>query len=472
MSAAAQIALAIKGQDQTGAAFSSVAKQASASLGKLKHLAIAAGAGLGLGKLVSSAKEGIQELGLLSDQAQRMGTSSEYVQKLTGALGQVGVVGVNVDNLASAFGRMTKETGKTGAEGFKATMEGIAGLGTEQERVNELVRVFGREMGAKFAPLVRQGPEAFSQGLDGVMAAMPAVSDAAVNAGDMVADAMSVASAQAKTAWLQTLGNIIVKFQETFGMSLGEAIAVAVEYVKFGAKVAWEYFRVFGENIGRLAAFFVEDWRGALKWVWDGFTGWLSALWELFKSVFVGIKNIAVEFGKQFWNWISGDEADWGAIWDTAVAGAKDAADKAKKLLSASVPRGNDKIQFAQVDMEGLRASRDAAIEIQREGVKAAGLLATGRAEAETAATEGAAKIAEAAKEAKAASAASYDYVKIAAAARAGGTMPGAASPAAQVAAGKAADQSRTMADVAGLLRQMLALHQQTLPAFAQLEAV
>lgn len=413
------IRVGLQGVDKTGGAFASVAKRADAAMGAFRRIAGVAIGALAVGKITGAAVSAVNALGLISDQAQRIGTSAVYAQQLERALQHVGVVGVNMDNLASAFGRMQKETGASGAKGFEDQMRRIAGMGDEQARVNELVRVFGGEMGGKFAHLVRQGPDAFAEGLAGVMAAMPAVSESAVAAGDAAADALALAGATAKVAWQQAMGDMAASIQDKLGMSLSEAMGRAIAYVRWFAAVAWEHIKTFGENVKRVAQFFTEDWKGALKWVWNGFTGFFSAVWDLFKSIFLAVKNVAVEFGKQFWNWVTGKDADWGAIWERAVEGAKDAAAKARGVLEAAIPRGNDKIQFASVDQQALdsiRDAREAAVTVAAEGAKAVEKLASGKAAAETAAAEGARQIDEAAKNASYTSASSYEYVKAAAA--------------------------------------------------------
>lgn len=388
--ASSSILFSLNGVDKTAGAFNSVQKRAQSAMSKLRGVAMAAGLGISFGAIAYGAKRAVDALGELSDQAQRMSSTSVDVQKLTGALDMVGIVGVNVDALAKAFGKMSKETGAVGVRGFRGVMQSIAGMGSEQERVNELVRVFGREMGEKFSPMVRQGPQAFVEGLDGVMAMMPAVTDSAVNAGDSAADALKIAGNTIKVAWQQTIGDMVAEFEDVFGVSFEVGIYTAIEYVKWFATSAWEHFKAFGENIGKGAAAVVDDWRGALE-----------SIGLMFAGAFNAIGRLAMEFGKQLWKWIKGEGAvDWKAVWQEAVDGYKEVGE-------SEFGKG---IAWSVVDDAALARARDAAIEVKKAGIEAAQKLATGGAAAD-ATIAAAAK--DSAKEAAYVSAGSYAAMKI-----------------------------------------------------------
>ena len=366
-------------------------------MSKLRGVAMAAGLGLSFGAIAYGAKRAVDALGELSDQAQRMSSSAVDVQKLTGALDMVGIVGVNVDAMAKAFGKMAKETGAVGVRGFRGVMQSIAGMGSEQERVNELVRVFGREMGEKFAPMVRQGPQAFIEGLDGVMAMMPAVTDAAVNAGDSAADALKIAGNTITVAWQQTIGDMVAGWEDVFGVSFEEGIYTAIEYVKWFAASAWKHFKALGENIGKVAWSVVDDWRGALESMGLHIVGTYNSIWSLAK-----------EFDKQYVKWAMGDGAvDWKAVWQEAVDGYK-------AVGESEFGKG---IAWSVVDDAALARARDAAIEIKKAGIEAAKKLVAGGVEADAtiadAATKATKAVKDSAKDAAYVSAGSYAALKI-----------------------------------------------------------
>mgnify|MGYP000911248904 CR=1 FL=1 len=395
--ASSSILFSLNGVDKTAGAFNSVQKRAQSAMSKLRGVAMAAGLGLSFGAIAYGAKRAVDALGELSDQAQRMSSSAVDVQKLTGALDKVGIVGVDVDAMAKAFGKMAKETGAVGVRGFRDVMQSIAGMGSEQERVNELVRVFGREMGEKFAPMVRQGPQAFVEGLDGVMAMMPAVTDAAVSAGDSAADALKLAGNTITVAWQQTIGDMVAGWEDVFGVSFEEGIYIAIEYVKWFAKSAWEHFKAFGENIGKGAWAVVDDWSGALE-----------SIGLMFAGAFNAIGRLAKEFGKQLWQWVKGEGAmDWKAVWQEAVDGYK-------AVGESEFGKG---IAWSVVDDAALAKARDAAIEIKKAGIEAQKkLVAGGREAAATiadAANDATKAVKDSAKEAAYVSAGSYAAMKI-----------------------------------------------------------
>jgi hypothetical protein len=447
MSAAARIALAMSGEDRTAAMFASVQKRANAAMGGLRKTLALAGVGLGVAGVTRAAKQAVDALGTLSDQAQRMGSSAEDVQRLTGALDKVGVVGVSVESLASAFGKMTKETGQQGVAGFREILGQVASLGTEQERVLELTRVMGREMGAKLAPLVRQGPEAFQQGLEGVMAMMPAVSTEAANAGDSASDALKIASAEIRTAWQGMIGDMVGGWENTFGVSFEQGIYIAIEYVKWFANSLWQSFKTSIQNSVMLFRAMFNDFGGGLEWMARGFAGVLN-----------GIGRLAREFGLQLWDWLTGGGAmDWQAVWQSAVDGFEAVGRSAF----------GDGIEWSLVDEQALAAARDAAIATKRAGIEAQALLATGAAAVESeiavAGQKSAKLVRDAAKDASLVYAGSYAALKVALDNRsgslgtAGALRSGTAGGAGSAAGGGSTQQAGEMVR---LLRRLLETNQ------------
>jgi hypothetical protein len=378
MALATQIMLGITGQDQTGDAFASVASRATKAGSALKRNLGLITAGLGIAGVAYAAKKAVNEMSTISDRAQQMGVTADYAQKLAGALDQVGIKGVSLDSLADTFSKMTKETGATGAKGFEETLAAIASIGDEGGRVEALAKTFGRSLGPNLAPLVRQGPDALRQGLADVMAAMPGISDAAANAGDLVSDALKIAANTGKVAWQQALGEIIMGIENTFGMPFAEAMATALANVKWAVSTIWLAFSTLFGNIGKVIQFFRDDWRGALEWVWNGVKAYLGAVFAFWVQVFKSIGSIAVSFGKQVWSAIKGDGFDWGAIVDDANIELGNVAEKYKDMWAALIPSSNNKIQFDIIDWDKQFAKRDELIAAGRKGVQAQALLASG----------------------------------------------------------------------------------------------
>jgi hypothetical protein len=421
MGIATQIMMSISGQDKTAGAFASVAGRAKAAEGALRRAIGAATAGLGAAMIARSAKQALDAMGTISDRAQQMGVSAVYAQQLAAALDQVGIKGVSMDTLADAFGKMTKETGATGAKGFEDTLASIAALGSEQERVEALFKSFGRGVGASFAPLVRQGPDALRQGLRDVMAGMPAVSDAAVNMGDATSDALKRSGLAASAAWRQTLGDIMAWIQQTFGVTPAEAVTVLTENVKWAVGAAWEYFRALGVNIGRIAAYFAEDFDGALKWMLRGVLDFTVAATKLLLAVPWNVGQVlGANIAEGLNSILTGESFDSAAVKDFVQTSVVPNLRKAGEAFVDSLKmRGNDQLKLEMPDGAALLEKRRDAVGTALRSIAAQAQLATGGVVEETAA-EAVKAVKDAAKNTFVA-AGTYEALKLALANRPGG---------------------------------------------------
>lgn len=428
--AATQIETELTGKDNVTKVFDGVAKKAKQMQDSVNK-GSSGGGGFGMAKSVAAgnalfamlsgvagkAASAAVELGTLADRSQQMQVSAEYAQKLESTLNQAGLQGVALDSLTAAFDKMTKTTGRVGAEGFEKTLAEIASIGDEQARVTRLGEVFGKSMGPGLAPLLRQGPEAFKAGFADVMAGMPAVSAAAVSASDSMADAFAVANDEVKVGFQSMIGNVVVWMQNTFGMSMEEAIRTFVVNVKWGIGVGWAYFQAFGKNIGMIAEFFVDDFKGAIEWVFNGIVAFAKAAISPFVFLFEAVKAMAVEFGKAFVRWITGDKADWSGAWDKALAKMDDAGKDFKDTWKDLRPEAPPMREWASVDMKALDAQRDAALDAMHKSLEGKGDLASAGAAAsadvEQAAAKAVSKISDEMKAAKYVSASSYEAMKI-----------------------------------------------------------
>lgn len=428
--AATQIETELTGKDNVSKVFDGVSKKARKmqsevnkgggggfSVGMAKSVAVGNAMFSVLSGVASRAASAAGELGTLSDRAQQMQVSAEYAQKFVGALGQVGVKGANIENMTKMFDKMTLTTGRVGADGFEKTLADIAAIGDEQKRVTELGRIFGREMGPALAPLLRQGPQAFKEGLADVMAAMPAVSTAAVNAGDGIADAWAIMNDEIKVGFQSALGNVANYMENNFGLSFKNAIRTAIIWVKWGVGIIWGSFKAFGENIGMLTEFFVDDWRGALDWVVGGITAWAKASISPFIWIFDTVKGFAVEFGKAFVRWITGDKADWAGALDKALAKMGDASKDFKAAWADLAPTTPPGREWSNVNLAALEEQREQALAAMRKGLDAENMLASAGAAAgadlASTASKAASKISNEMKDAKYVSASSYEALKI-----------------------------------------------------------
>lgn len=253
----ANLQLDVKGTDKTGAAFKSVEWRAKAAAAKLRSMLGGALAAAGAYLSFRAIKSGIDELGKLSDIAQKTSTN---VGELTQASTALSILGVNgdIDALAKAFSLMEKNTGRSGLQGFYETIDEIGKIPDLAERGKAAMAAFGRS-GLEFMPLINAAHDG-TDALRGVVAAMPAIPQSAADAGDAVADAMSIAAQGTKSIWLQAVGAVAGWFDEHFTGGVREAAAQAVNWLEYYAKL----------SVSKL-----EQWGGKAKTVFtSAFAGW------------------------------------------------------------------------------------------------------------------------------------------------------------------------------------------------------
>lgn len=246
--------ISVKAVDQTAGAFSSIQARAAAASAKLQSMLggalVAAGAYLGFRQITA----GINELGRLSDVAQKAGASVDDLSRASTAFNVLGIK-AGPKEIAKAFQMMAKNTGRTGLQGFYDTIAEIGKLPDVADRSAAAMKVFGRS-GLEFMPLI----EAAQDGVDalvGVANAMPVIPQAAADAGDAVADAMSIASGGVKSLWLQSLGTVCDWFDKNFEGGIRAAAANSAQYLVYYAKVGvtkameyWEKITTFFEAVG------------------------------------------------------------------------------------------------------------------------------------------------------------------------------------------------------------------------------
>lgn len=239
--ASANLTMGINGVDKTGAAFNSVKWKAKATGLSIKNAlggALAfAGAYFGFSKI----KEGISELGHLSDIAMKTSTSVDELTKTATALNVLGIQNMGVDQLAKSFDYMQKTTGRTGMSGFLETIGELGKITDTSERAQAAMKIFGRS-GMEFMPLINAANTS-TEALTNVINAMPQVPQAAAEAGDDAADAMKIIAEGAHSIWLQGIGAIVGLFSQNFEGGIRQAAAGAAAWMEYYAKVsvlAWK----------------------------------------------------------------------------------------------------------------------------------------------------------------------------------------------------------------------------------------
>lgn len=252
--------VAVKGNDQTGAAFSSVESRAAAASAKIRSALGGALSAVGAYLSLRAVASGVNELGRLSDVAQKTSTS---VDELTRAASAMGVLGINanVDGLAKAFQMMEKNTGRSGLQGFYDTIGELGKIPDVSDRAAQAMKVFGRS-GMEFMPLINAAKDG-TNALEGVINAMPKIPQAAADAGDDAADAMAIVGMSIRSIWLQALGKVIRLFAGNDEDSLRGAAAKAAAWMEYFAKVAatawqsaWRRIKGYTQAVGDYVAAF------------------------------------------------------------------------------------------------------------------------------------------------------------------------------------------------------------------------
>ena len=263
--------IAVKATDQTAGAFASIQARAAGASAKLRSMLggamAAAGAYFGFRSIVSA----INELGTLSDIAQKSSVSVDDLTKSATALNVLGIQNMGVEQMAKAFQMMEKNTGRTGMEGFYQTIQEISKLPEVSERAQAAMAVFGRS-GMEFMPLINAADTSV-EALQDVVNAMPGIPQSAAAAGDDAADAMKIVGDSAKSVWYQAIGAICGWFGKNYEGGIREAAASAGNTLIYWAKLATQkclqYYRSFTnffEKVGGWVGTFVGTKMAGGSW--------------------------------------------------------------------------------------------------------------------------------------------------------------------------------------------------------------
>lgn len=225
----------IRGVDKSAGAFGSIKNRAAVTSSQIRSMVGGAIGALGAYFTFSSIKGGIDELGHLSDVAQRTSTSVDELTQTAAAMSAIGV-NMGVDQLAKAFDYMAKSTGRSGMAGFYQTIDELGKVDDVSKRAQAAMQAFGRS-GMEFMPLINAADTSV-EALKTVVDAMPKIPQAAADAGDAMSDAMGFAANQAKSIWLQGLGAICGWFDNEYKGGVREASLSAGNYLEYYTKVA------------------------------------------------------------------------------------------------------------------------------------------------------------------------------------------------------------------------------------------
>lgn len=314
-----EVRLNVKGVDATKQAFATAAMRMAqfAARARVVGLRIAAGlsrtigqalslrtwrnAALGLAAALGGPAAAIRrtaaELSALTDRAAQAGTTATNLTQLNAALSMLGAKNVSIDTLSDAFSRMTKATGRVGAEGFRETLEEISRLGSEEERVKALAETFGRSFGPGLAALVRQGPDALRDGLFAVSAAMPAVQEDLAQRADAISDGFDHAAKNLKAGWQTAWMDMATSAADALGMTDRELGIVLGAELRKRLALAMEYFKMWAGNIFKIFSSF-DNLKQVFKIVFVDYLGGLLAegLQKATLKVVEWVQKIAIRF--------------------------------------------------------------------------------------------------------------------------------------------------------------------------------
>ena len=284
MAAATSVRMELQGKDATKKAFDSVAQRAKTSQAKigaaLKFGAIALAVGAAAKKIGAS----LDHLNKLNDIAQQAGTSATWLQKFTGAMGQAGI-NITTEGLVASVQKLNaslvnteklKAFEKLGVnvshlrglkpeEAFTGFLDIVSKIPDEQKRLLVLQRGM-EEQGLRLAPLLRQGPDAFKQSLQDVMAMIPVTSDNTVTLATNANNAFALVGQSFSAVWQNCLGSILQWADESFG-GVDLAIMKTWENSKAFCLTFVRALQTLGESIGGILGLLRVDWRDAIKMI-------------------------------------------------------------------------------------------------------------------------------------------------------------------------------------------------------------
>lgn len=300
----------IRGVDKSAGAFGSIKNRAAVTSAQIRSMVGGAIGALGAYFTFSSIKGGIDELGHLSDVAQRTSTSVDELTQTAAAMSAIGV-NMGVDQLAKAFDYMAKSTGRSGMAGFYQTIDELGKVDDVSKRAQAAMQAFGSS-GMKFMPLINAADTSV-EALKTVVDAMPKIPQSAADAGDAMSDAMGFAANQAKSIWLQGLGAICGWFDNEYKGGVREASLSAGNYLEYYTKVAvakcitWykklqNGLKVWGDTIGAfVGAAYVKITEGG-SWddVWKLTTQAFSQSLDEYEEESKRLDDIEAQRNKRF----------------------------------------------------------------------------------------------------------------------------------------------------------------------------
>lgn len=265
--------LAINAKDNTASAFQSIQARAIAAGNRISKVMGGAIAAAGAYLSFRSIKGGVDELGNLSDMAMKAGTSVEF---LTSAATAFNVAGLNIgtDQLVKAMQYLEKATGKTGEGAFFDAIKSLSAIEDPVKRGAEATRLFGRSA-LELQPLINGGDEVV-QKFRTLQSLMPGVSTSAANAGDGIADAMTVAGKGVQSLWLRAIGFVARLWTDDLPGGVRAGVLASLNWVEYALRKTYNSATRWGAKIG-------SAFQALGNWAVNGYT-WEQA-WSEYGEV-------------------------------------------------------------------------------------------------------------------------------------------------------------------------------------------
>ena len=281
------------------------------------------------------------EMHELTDRATEVGAKAADVRRLSAAFEELGVKHAGVEDVVRLMNYMQKATGDTGVDGLKRHLSAIAGITDATERAAELTRVFGKE-GIRLGFLLRKGPDAFKDALDGMMAAMPGMSDGAIEAASQIDKGFAWIARDIKNSWTNLVAEMVQKWTGDLGPN-----------VELGLALMWvDVKKWFNKVTTYVGAAFLDLWDGIIH-PFDGIPSHnLDDAKALMPEIDAAAEEVKEELRRSFAaaDILAGPKDELGDIADIGVAAAakiSDAWKGAGAILSGS---------YEAVKVQALRA--------------------------------------------------------------------------------------------------------------------
>lgn len=271
--ASANITMGVKGIDKTGAAFNSIRNRAKATGAQIRSIMGGAIAAAGAYLSFRSIKGGIDELGNLSDMAMKAGTSVEFLTKASTAF-QVAGLNIGTNQLVRSMQYLERVTGKTGEGAFFDAIESLAKIEDPAKRGAEATRMFGRAA-LELQPLINGG-EDVAQKFRQLQELMPGVGTSAANAGDSIADAMTVAGKGVQSLWLRAIGFVARLWTDDLPGGVRAGVLASLNWVEYALRKTYNSATRWGAKIG-------SAFQALGNWAVNGYT-WEQA-WSEYGEV-------------------------------------------------------------------------------------------------------------------------------------------------------------------------------------------